>query len=217
MNKNLTSFRNQTAGAMTVFVTLALNLAGVYSIRAADVTWTGGGVTTDNWSDSGNWGGVVPAANDALFFDGGVRLTPNNDLTAGTAFNGIVFNSGASAFTLGGNSVAGFSTPLATLHAFQGDADVFLTTPAQGVTDRYAKLGYRTGVEILGTVRKVAFVGWYHAYKAAQGSSDLGHELDFDAVANINEHWRIDGAYAAYAGTLAFASRNKTWLSLTFS
>lgn len=119
--------------------------------------------------------------------------------------------------TLGGNGVAGFSTPLATLHAFQGDADVFLTTPAQGITDRYAKLGYRTGVEILGTVRKVTFVGWYHAYRAAQGSSSLGHELDFDAIANINEHWRIDGAYAAYAGTLAFASRNKTWLSLTFS
>jgi hypothetical protein len=55
--------------------------------------------------------------------------------------------------TLGGNGVAGFSTPLATLHAFQGDADIFLTTPARGIADRYAKLGYRTGVNILGAVR----------------------------------------------------------------
>ena len=45
--------------------------------------------------------------------------------------------------TLGGNGVAGISTPLATLHAFQGDADVFLTTPARGITDRYAKLGFQ--------------------------------------------------------------------------
>lgn len=119
--------------------------------------------------------------------------------------------------TLGGNGVVGFSTPLATLHAFQGDADVFLTTPAQGIADRYAKLGYRTGVDVLGAIRKLALVGWYHEYRAAQGSGDLGHELDFDAIVNIDEHWRLDGAYAAYSGTFAFASRNKTWLSLTFS
>lgn len=119
--------------------------------------------------------------------------------------------------TLGGNGVAGFSTPLATLHAFQGDADVFLTTPAQGIADHYAKLGYRTGVEILGSVRKLTLTSWYHAFRAAQGLGDLGHELDFDAIVNIDEHWRLDGAYAAYDGTFAFASRNKTWLSLTFS
>jgi hypothetical protein len=119
--------------------------------------------------------------------------------------------------TLGGNGVTGFSTPLATLHAFQGDADVFLTTPAQGVADRYAKLGYHTGVDVLGAMRKLTLAGWYHAYRVARGSGELGHELDFDAIVSINEHWRLDGVYAAYDGTLAFASRNKTWLSLTFN
>ena len=119
--------------------------------------------------------------------------------------------------TLGGNGVVGFSTPLATLHAFQGDADVFLNTPAQGIADRYAKLGYQTGMDVLGTLRKLALVAWYHDYKPAHGSGDLGHELDCDAFVKISDHWRLDAAYAAYAGTASFASRDKTWLSLTFA
>jgi autotransporter-associated beta strand protein len=70
-------------------------------------TWNGGG-TDDNWSTGGNWvGGVspanpIPAAGTAnVVFDGSVRLTPNID----TAWNinSLTFNSGASAFTIGGN------------------------------------------------------------------------------------------------------------------
>lgn len=119
--------------------------------------------------------------------------------------------------TLGGNGVVGFSTPLATLHAFQGDADVFLNTPAQGIADRYAKLGYQTDIAALGALRNLSFVTWYHTYNAAHGSGDLGHELDFDAIAKINDHWWLDAAYAAYDGATNFASRDKTWLALTFT
>jgi hypothetical protein len=47
-------------------------------------TWNGGGAD-DNWTTSGNWlGGTAPVANDALLFDGSVRLTPNNNFAAGT-------------------------------------------------------------------------------------------------------------------------------------
>ena len=119
--------------------------------------------------------------------------------------------------TLGGNGVVGFSTPLATLHAFQGDADVFLNTPAQGIADRYAKLGYQTDIDALGALRKLTLLAWYHNYNAAHGSGDLGREFDFDAIVKINDHWRLDAAYAAYDGIANFASRDKTWLSLTFT
>lgn len=44
-------------------------------------------------------------ANDSLFFDGSTGLSPNNDFTANTVFNGLTFNSGAGAFTLGGNDI----------------------------------------------------------------------------------------------------------------
>ena len=41
-----------------------------------------------------------------------------------------------------GNGVRGFSTPLATLHKFDGWADKFLTTPPNGLERRYVTLGY---------------------------------------------------------------------------
>jgi hypothetical protein len=119
--------------------------------------------------------------------------------------------------TLGGNGVAGFSTPLATLHAFQGDADVFLTTPTQGIADRYAKLGYHMDFDALAVTRRFSVIAAYHDYATARGGSRLGHELDFDSILNINSSWRLDLAHAIYDGTPNFASRNKTWLSLTFN
>src|SRR4029434_9794870 len=42
-------------------------------------------------------------ANDALQFDGFARLTPANDFTANTAFNGLTFATSAGALTLSGN------------------------------------------------------------------------------------------------------------------
>src|SRR6266480_4496677 len=72
---------------------------------AADATWDGGGadpnfITALNWASD-----TVPAANDTLTFAGITRVGPNNDLAAGTAFNGITFASTAGAFTLGGNQI----------------------------------------------------------------------------------------------------------------
>jgi hypothetical protein len=43
---------------------------------------------------------------------------------------------------LEGNGTIGFATPLATLHAFNGWADMFLTTPANGLKDFYLKAAY---------------------------------------------------------------------------
>jgi len=54
---------------------------------------------------------------------------------------------------LEGDNLTGFSTPLATLFAFNGWADVFLTTPVRGLNDFYVKGGYVfTGVPYLNKV-----------------------------------------------------------------
>ncbi|MAD46318.1 MAG: hypothetical protein CMI02_17975 [Oceanospirillaceae bacterium] len=42
--------------------------------------------------------------------------------------------------TLGGDGRYGFGTPLATVHAFNGWADMFLTTPVTGLVDTYLQL-----------------------------------------------------------------------------
>jgi fibronectin-binding autotransporter adhesin len=72
---------------------------------AATDTWVG---NTSSWSTGGWTGGNnPPIANDLLVFgaagSGGTTLT--NDLTAALQFNGITFNSGASAYVIGGNSI----------------------------------------------------------------------------------------------------------------
>ena len=48
---------------------------------------------------------------------------------------------GAGVELLEGDGSKGFTTPLATLHRFQGWADKFLATPADGIDDRYLTAG----------------------------------------------------------------------------
>ena len=65
---------------------------------------------------------------------------------------------------LAGTAGKGFTTPLATLHKFQGWADKFLTTPANGIEDLYANASVNLkGVGMLDTL---AFIVSYHDYDA---------------------------------------------------
>ncbi len=97
--------RKAKSARRVLLAACAAVLATAAGASAAIQTWNGGGAD-DNWTTSGNWlGGTAPVANDALLFDGTVRLTPNNNFAAGTAFNGISFTAAAGAFTLGGNSI----------------------------------------------------------------------------------------------------------------
>jgi hypothetical protein len=76
---------------------------------------------------------------------------------------------------LGDSEVGGaFQTPLATLHAFNGWADVFTTTPGDGLRDLW--LG---GGVTLGGWRLLAA---YHDFAADTGGADYGGELDASVV-----------------------------------
>ncbi|MFT6030425.1 MAG: hypothetical protein ACI8O8_002170 [Oleiphilaceae bacterium] len=61
-------------------------------------------------------------------------------------------------------------TPLATLYKFNGWADVFLNTPADGLTDLYASAA--------GKVSGGKWMVAYHEFDSDEGSTDLGSELD---------------------------------------
>jgi len=65
--------------------------------------WSGGGADS-NWQTSANWK-ALPAAGDSLNFAGTTRLSNTNNYPAGTSFGGLLFNYGAGAFTLAGNSI----------------------------------------------------------------------------------------------------------------
>jgi len=79
-------------------------LAARPAVAATD-TWNGGAAPDGNWLTPGNWNGVAPATNDLLIFTGGTQTTTTNNYPAGTPFNNISFNGGASAFNLKGNTL----------------------------------------------------------------------------------------------------------------
>ena len=85
---------------------------------------------------------------------------------------------------------AAFKTPLATLHKFQGWADKFLGTPANGVEDSYIKLAGKLGPA------KVAL--FYHDFSADFGGADLGSEIDVVATYPIKKGVSVQLKYASY-------------------
>jgi hypothetical protein len=100
-----------------------------------------------------------------------------------------------------------FSTPLATLHAFQGWADKFLTTPAGGIEDFYVHAGYRSGPHTV----QVA----YHVFDAEAIQMDYGSEWDLSWGYKINSNYSVLAKYAAYQSDGFATDTNKFWLMAT--
>ncbi len=108
---------------------------------------------------------------------------------------------------LGSDNGVGFATPLATLHKFQGFADQFLATPAEGVEDGY-----------LGATAKVAggqLGVTYHRFVAAEGSADWGDEWDLNFGRPITENLSAVVKYASYSADEHGVDTDKLWLQLT--
>ena len=104
-----------------------------------------------------------------------------------------------------------FQTPLATKHAFQGWADLFLTTPNGGVKDAYA--GVTT--PLLGGSLQV----WYHEFRADKGSNPYGEELDasyshaIPGVKGLSALVKV----ASYDANRFSVDTDKVWLQLQYS
>jgi len=100
-----------------------------------------------------------------------------------------------------------FRTPFATLHAFNGWADKFLTTPAAGLDDRYLKFKATRGKAIV-QMR-------YHDFEAEDGGADFGDELDLRIGYQLSDRLRGDLFIASYNGNSGFADTDKFWLMLS--
>jgi hypothetical protein len=92
-----------------------------------------------------------------------------------------------------GNGTVGFSTPLATMHKFHGWADKFLTTPANGIDDKYVSVGYLAkGVAMLDTLSATLV---YRNFESERLAQDLGDEIDV----------QLQGKYQRFVGLLKVA------------
>jgi hypothetical protein len=100
-----------------------------------------------------------------------------------------------------------FRTPLATLHAFNGWADQFLTTPDAGLDDRYLTLATRQGPWVA-ELRA-------HRFEAADGGARLADEIDLQVGRKLGNRIRIDLFAAAFDGRNGYGDVDKVWLMLT--
>lgn len=112
---------------------------------------------------------------------------------------------------------ASFKTPLATLHAHNGWADVFSVTPREGLTDTYIKLG----TTLPGAVGLTAF---YHLFGTEDGESRIGREFDLVATYKFNEQLSFTAKAAKYwsdetfvPGVASNADRTKFWLQTDYT
>jgi hypothetical protein len=113
-----------------------------------------------------------------------------------------------------GDGTRGFETPLATLHAFQGWADVFLSTPAAGLTDDSATLAYAWSAPPVG--RSATFSASWRTFADADDTQDFGTEFDVSAAWAIDAHWGLEIKAAQFDGDFTYADRSKLWLSVEY-
>jgi len=123
------------------------------------------------------------------------------------------YSLGGGVEVLEGDGVKGFTTPLATLHKFDGWADKFLTTPANGLERRYVTLGYvKKGLGMLDTLSANAV---YHDFQSQRLDADYGSEIDLQLQAKW-QRFNFMLKYADY-DTRGFATdTGKFWVQADF-
>jgi len=110
-----------------------------------------------------------------------------------------------------GVALTSFQTPLATLFKFQGWADKFLTTPANGVRDLYGSVGY--GVKQIGPAKGVTLQAVYHRFESDRLKQHQGNELDLLASAKFGKTL-VSVRYADYDADKLATDAHKLWLQL---
>ena len=114
---------------------------------------------------------------------------------------------------LGSNGVYSFSTPFATLHAFNGWADKFLSTPSNGLIDKYIMASFQ--IEL--GERPLAIRAVYHDFKSDIKSVDYGEELDLLAQIKLCEGSSLMVKYAGYNANEYATDTKKIWVAIQYS
>lgn len=104
-----------------------------------------------------------------------------------------------------------FQTPLGTNHAFQGWADLFLVTPANGIRDVFATASYKTMSDSL------IITGVYHDFSDDTGAVQYGTEWDFSILKKFGKHYSLLAKYANYNADTFGTDTQKIWLQANVS
>lgn len=141
---------------------------------------------------------------DASYMNFDAAYALDKTMTAG-------FNYEVLSGTDGTGTATAFGTPLATGHKFNGWADIFLTTPTDGLVDMNARFVYKA--KGLGK-----FMAVYHMFSADVGGADHGSEIDFlhtNAVASVKGMSYLV-KYASYTAGDTQTDTTKLWAGVAY-
>ena len=105
-------------------------------------------------------------------------------------------------------SGAAFRTPLATLHAFNGWSDQFLTTPETGLQDTY--------VGMIGSHNKFSWFLRYHHFEAESIDQDYGNEIDASISMRLKSNLTARLKYAQYESDGFSVDTKIVWFLINF-
>jgi hypothetical protein len=111
------------------------------------------------------------------------------------------------------DGIAAFQTPLATLHAFNGWADLFLTTPVNGLRDYYLTAAKGFKVKALPGLKVAAT---YHKFESDVGGADYGEEFDASLGFKLGRVGLL-AKYATYDSDGFAVDTDKFWLQAEIS
>lgn len=117
-------------------------------------------------------------------------------IEGGVAWKGLSALAGYQ--SMEGDGTVGFSTPLASLHAFNGWAEIFLTTPTNGLESGYGKLTYNAAGAF--GLKNVGLALTYYSFSAERTGVSLGSEIDGQIDVAVDDHVSMLLKYARYEG-----------------
>jgi hypothetical protein len=158
------------------------------------VNWAYGAEFATQTSESGS--GDAATSFDASYFNAYLGATFSG-ITAKVDYEVLGSDDG----------LYGFATPLATLHKFNGFADLFLATPQQGLQDLKLSLA--------GAVAGGKWLLAYHDYSADESTAtvdDLGSEVNLQYTKKFAGKYNVGIKYAAYDAGDIKVDTNRFWM-----
>ncbi|MFZ9053741.1 MAG: alginate export family protein [Woeseiaceae bacterium] len=176
-------------------LTFGARAVGSHPFGSGKFTWLAELATQSDTGDN-------PTSYDADYLHLNAAYAAGNGMTLGLGYE-----------ILGSDSSDGvaFSTPLATLHAFNGWADQFLSTPGAGLEDFYATFKFK--------VAKWNLTAVYHNFSSDTGSFSYGDEIDLSGALKLSDRYGLL-LKAAFFGAdssspLTNVDTNKFWIMFT--
>ncbi len=111
-------------------------------------------------------------------------------------------------------ALTSFQTPLSSIFKFQGWADKFTTTPADGIRDLYVSAGWSW--KQVGPAKAVSLSAVFHRFESDRLVRHYGDEIDLLAQGKLGRT-TVSVRYADYRADRLLTDTHKFWLQLDWT